>query len=148
MTRTLATIADATAFNSTVAISFGDAKAAAETLSALRADPHVVTAAILLPDAMFARFDRSRHPAEIVLDRAAMKRAQPWQRCPRCCGLRIGRPIVLGRESIGTIYVESDLEMRARAVSTFDFWLCHSCAPSAWRSCCRPGCSGLFPSRS
>ena len=119
MTRNLATIADATAFNSTAAITFGDAKAAAETLSALRADPHVVTAAILLPDnAMFARFDRDpRHPAEIVLDRAAMKRAQAWQSVPALPygSLRIGRPIVLGRESIGTIYVESDLEeMRAR----------------------------------
>ena len=119
MTRNLATIADATAFNSTAAITFGDAKAAAETLSALRADPHVVTAAILLPDsAMFARFDRDpRHPAEIVLDRAAMKRAQPWQSVPALPygSLRIGRPILLGRESIGTIYVESDLEeMRAR----------------------------------
>ena len=105
--------------NSTAAITFGDAKAAAETLSALRADPHVVTAAILLPDnAMFARFDRDPgHPAEIVLDRAAMKRAEPWQRVPALPygSLRIGRPIVLGRESIGTIYVESDLEeMRAR----------------------------------
>ena len=72
MTRSLATTADATALNSTAAISFGDAKAAAETLSALRADLHVVTAAILLPDGrLFARFDRDpRHPAEIVLDRA------------------------------------------------------------------------------
>jgi signal transduction histidine kinase/DNA-binding response OmpR family regulator len=119
MTRNLATIADSTAFNSTAAISFGDAKAAAETLSALRADPHVITAAILLPDGrLLARFDRDpRRPAEIMLDRAAIRRTEPWQSVPPLPygSLRIGRPIVLGPEAIGTMYVESDLEeMRAR----------------------------------
>ena len=99
MTRNLATTADATALNSTAAITFGDAKAAAETLSALRADLHVVTAAILLPDGrLFARFDRDpRHPAEIVLDRDAMRQAKSWQSVPPLPygSLRIGRPIRL-----------------------------------------------------
>ena len=153
LTRNLATMADATALNSTAAISFGDAKAAAETLAALRADPHVVTAAILLPDgSLFARFDRDpRHPAELVLDRAAIRHAQSWQSVPALPygSLRIGRPILLGPEAIGTIYVESDLEeMRARGGQHLRILGLPLLCAFGWRSRCLPGCSESFPSRS
>jgi hypothetical protein len=44
--RETAVIARITSLNSTAAVTFGDSRAAAEILSALRANPHVITAAI------------------------------------------------------------------------------------------------------
>src|SRR3982750_1315565 len=44
--RDITTITDIAGINSTAAVVFGDTKAAAETLSALRVNSHVVTAAL------------------------------------------------------------------------------------------------------
>src|SRR5207245_10497077 len=44
--RKLATLADVLAGNSTAAVTFGDAQAATEVLSALKAEPHITAACI------------------------------------------------------------------------------------------------------
>jgi hypothetical protein len=55
----IATIAAVTAINSSAAVTFGDARAAAETLSALRAHRHILSAVIRLPDGqVLARYLR------------------------------------------------------------------------------------------
>lgn len=59
MVRDLRTHAQITAANSTAAILFHDSKAAAETLAALQAQPHIVSAQVFLPGgALFARYTR------------------------------------------------------------------------------------------
>ena len=69
--RDIVTITDVVGMNSTGSVSFGDAKAADETLAAFRANSHVVTAAVLLADGrVLARYDRDRHPA--ALDKAVV----------------------------------------------------------------------------
>src|SRR5258708_8319013 len=60
-TTALSIAADMIGNNSTAALAFGDAKAAGQTLSALRSDPEVVRAAIQLHDGtILARFDRDQ----------------------------------------------------------------------------------------
>jgi len=57
--REMATIAQVTSINSAAAVTFGDGRAATETLSALRANQHIIAATIQLPDGrILARYDR------------------------------------------------------------------------------------------
>src|SRR6185436_8775394 len=57
--REMATIAKVTSINSAAAVTFGDGRAATETLSALRANQHIIAATIQLPDGrILARYDR------------------------------------------------------------------------------------------
>ncbi len=104
--RDLTTITDIAGINSTGAIAFQDAKAATETLSALRVNPHVVSATLRLLDGrVFARYERD--PVEGAGEAPSGIDA-----------LRIvqtSRPIVLQGEEVGSITVVSDLsELRAR----------------------------------
>ena len=111
LTHDLATIADVAGINSTAAVSFGDTKAAADTLAAIRANTHVKTAAILLPNGrVLARFDRDpQHPEVVRIQDAVIGSANPWHRI-KWSSLEITEPIVLRGEVIGTIYIESDLQ--------------------------------------
>src|SRR3954462_2738262 len=53
-------LAEVVGDNSTAALAFGDAKAAAETLRAVEANEHVVSATLLLGDGtLFARYHRA-----------------------------------------------------------------------------------------
>jgi signal transduction histidine kinase/DNA-binding response OmpR family regulator/HPt (histidine-containing phosphotransfer) domain-containing protein len=115
----IAVIARVTGINSTAAVTFGDANAAGETLSALRANPHIITAAIRLPDGrVFARYDRdgnSSTPLAIgppVRDGASDASEFDW----RNWTLKANRVIEFGGgEVIGILHVESDLnELRRR----------------------------------
>ena len=58
--REMATIAKVTSINSAAAVTFGDGRAATETLSALRANRHIIAAAIQLPDGRMPRALRPR----------------------------------------------------------------------------------------
>jgi signal transduction histidine kinase/CheY-like chemotaxis protein len=107
----LATLADVIAGNSTAALTFHDARAAQDVLSALRAQPHITVACIYAEDGKpFATY--SRDPKS--------KRSAPAS--PRAYGTYLGddrltefRPIRLAGDVIGVVYVESDLEeMRTR----------------------------------
>jgi two-component system sensor histidine kinase/response regulator len=111
LVRDLGTITDVAGINSTATISFGDAKAAAETLSALRVNPQIVTAAILLRDGrVFARFDRDPgRPSAVMVEDDAARNLQPWHRFT-AGSLRLTRPISLRGDVLGAMYVESDLQ--------------------------------------
>ena len=111
LVRDIATIADVAGINSTAAVSFTDAAAAADTLSALRANPHVKAAAILLPNGrVLARFDRDQQrPGVVRIEDAAIGGPNPWHRL-RWPALDLTRPIVLRGEVVGTVYIESDLQ--------------------------------------
>jgi two-component system sensor histidine kinase/response regulator len=115
--REVSIVAKVVGINSSAALAFGDAQAAGETLSALRSNPHIIAAAIQLPDGrVLARFDRDS------------QRAQTPPPMPNDLGLQhrvdvtVGEltviaPIVLREERIGFVYVASDLtEMRVRIV--------------------------------
>jgi signal transduction histidine kinase/CheY-like chemotaxis protein len=109
-----------TSLNSTAAVTFGDAAAASEILSALRANPHVISAAIRLPGgAILSRYDRDGQaagPLRPALDLAPGASAASefdW----RSGTLRASRPIELRPgEVIATLQVESDIAELGRRV--------------------------------
>lgn len=112
--REATTVARVIGINSSAAIAFVDPKAAEETLSALRSNPHVVTAAILLPDGrVLARFDRDHSgQARPISVPAAASRARINGRKG---DLSVVEPITINGQVIGFVYVESDLsELQAR----------------------------------
>ena len=91
--------------NSTAALTFSDARAARETLSSLRAEPHIVQACIYDANgavlAKYARadadFDFAPPPIQPSGVRFTLRQAALFQ------------PIRLAGEQIGTIYLKSDL---------------------------------------
>ena len=116
LVRDLTEQAEGTAIHSVAALTFRDAVAARETLGALRVNAHIVTAAILLPSGdAFARFDRDTNTSTALhIEASTVKRLQPWSHL-EAGSLRLLRPIVFERETLGVVYVESDLdEMNAR----------------------------------
>jgi signal transduction histidine kinase/CheY-like chemotaxis protein len=97
--------------NSTAALTFDDQRAAEETLGALKADPHVVSACIFNKRGrLFATYVRGDATAASL------------PALPEADGYRFGNDrldlfhqIVLDREPIGTLYLRSDLqELQAR----------------------------------
>jgi len=108
--------------NSTAALAFGDNAGAEETLRAVSADPHIVTAAILLRDGTpLARYDRTAATGGAAApplrpDATARREGRPWHVFADG-RLRLIRPVVLDGDTIGSVYIESDLdEVRARGV--------------------------------
>ena len=102
----LSTVAQITGSNLTAALSFGDAKAASETLGSLAEQPHVVEACVLLPDgAVFARYARDGlgtncAPSTPTLTQTLFASGY----------VSVSEPIELRGERVGTIVVKSDLE--------------------------------------
>ena len=104
MSADLATQADVLGNNSTGALTFGDAKAATEVLAALRAEPHVTGACLYTTEGKpFATY--SRQGEKFV---APPPRSDGSYFAPN----RLGqfRRIRLENETVGTIYIESDLQ--------------------------------------
>src|SRR4029079_19669931 len=102
--------ADVIGLNSAAALVFDDANAAGETLSALRSNAHIITAAVLATNGrVLARCDRDRDHPHAVDHKA--RTAAPWQEINlRGGSFALTRPIVLNGETIGTVFVESDVE--------------------------------------
>jgi len=106
----LTTLGTIVASNSTAAVSFGDAKAATETLAALIAKPPIVAAAMYTGDGHLLALYR----------RAGVQRPLPAR--PGNPGpvegksfLGVFLPVTLQGERVGTVYLESDFsEMNAR----------------------------------
>jgi PAS domain S-box-containing protein len=105
MASDLASVAGIAGSNSTAALSFSDARAARETLSSLRSEPHILEACIYATDgtvlAKYARPDmdpefsppaRRNSGIEFTANHASLF-----------------QPIWLHGERVGTIYVQSDL---------------------------------------
>ncbi|HZQ21523.1 MAG TPA: EAL domain-containing protein [Terriglobales bacterium] len=106
MARDLATLADATARNSTAALTFGDVKSAQDVLQALRAEPGVTAACIYGSDGKpFARYVRQGELSNFAPPPAQgpVTRFEPTR-------LILFRYIALDGETVGTIYLESDLQ--------------------------------------
>ncbi len=109
----LKTVADITGSNSSAALTFGDAAAAAEILRSLRAQKHIVEACVYQPNGtVLAAYRSSR------LDRsAAFPKPEPDLAEIRGGHIVVFHTIRLNGERIGTIYLKSDLqELHARVV--------------------------------
>lgn len=105
MVRSLSTLAQAIAANSTAALAFENADDAAEVLSALRADPHVVAAALYdQKGALFASYVNpalGQPPLPLHSERDGY-RFEPT-------ALVLHQPVVIESRRLGTLYLQSDL---------------------------------------
>ncbi|MCC6651263.1 MAG: response regulator [Candidatus Eisenbacteria bacterium] len=111
MSRDLSILGDVIANNSTAALTFDDAGAARDALSALRAQKHVVAACVYGKDGRpFSTFARESGGEKLCPERAM---STPVQMTGSY--LAVVRPVTLAGENIGTVYIRSDLEeMHAR----------------------------------
>jgi diguanylate cyclase (GGDEF)-like protein/PAS domain S-box-containing protein len=106
MARDLSTIADLLARNSSAALTFHDAEAARDVLQALHAESSVTAACIYTEDGKpFAKYVRTGKESAFVPPPAQSREAsfEPGR-------LILFRKIVFAGETLGTIYIESDLE--------------------------------------
>lgn len=105
MRQSLSTLAGIVANSSTAAVTFDDAKAASDVLSALRAEAAVVAAAIYTNAKVFAYFPPSLQPAR---DLPAPRESSTH----RFSGgyLEMFRPITLDHREIGVVYLRAGLE--------------------------------------
>ena len=112
MASDLMTVAEMTASNTTAALMFGDAKSAQEILGSLRAKPHIVEACVYARDgSVFAKYSRGASATNFVPPRAAREGTE-FQKGY----LVLFLPVRLNGETIGTIYLKSNLEeLYARA---------------------------------
>src|SRR5208283_4361001 len=93
------------ASSSTAALSFADQKAAAELLSPLSSRPHVIKVLLYTGDRkLFAAYRRNPHSPDPAV--AGLPTNEVWFEGDR---LRLFKSIMLGQQSIGFIYMESDL---------------------------------------
>src|SRR2546426_2416794 len=114
MIRILSVRAGIIGTNSASAILFKDESAAAETLAALKDDPHIISASIYTQDNLaFATYGRSGKTGDNSLPADFAGHADGYKF--EGDGLKLFRKIVLKGETIGTVYIHSDLqEMNAR----------------------------------
>jgi signal transduction histidine kinase/DNA-binding response OmpR family regulator len=103
--------ADVVGANSTAAITFGDAKAAAETVRAVAVNDDIISTAIWNRDGeLLARFDRRPTENPVPFPAAALRVTTGGQWSEFVNGtLRLSRPIVFDNEIIGIVTIESDL---------------------------------------
>jgi two-component system, sensor histidine kinase and response regulator len=119
--RDIGMLAEVVGSNSTAALSFGDRKNAAETLSAFDANPHVLRAAIVAADqSIFAQYENGNARSSgtlMVTPPAGAATNGAWSEF-NAKVLRLARPIRLEGLIVGSVYVESDIaELRARSTS-------------------------------
>jgi two-component system sensor histidine kinase/response regulator len=102
----LAVLGDVLAGNSTAALTFRDAESARDVLRALRAEPDVIAACIYTADGkQFAKYAREANDSGFIPPAAQAEATQF-----RNGHLVQFRKIVLAGETVGTLYIESDLE--------------------------------------
>lgn len=100
--RDLSTLAEIVADNTTAALAFDDPAAATETLGALRARSHVITACIFdAKSGLFARYSRPGATVACSLDNPASTSSDR--------NLTLRRSIHLGQRHIGTLLMVYDL---------------------------------------
>jgi signal transduction histidine kinase/CheY-like chemotaxis protein len=113
LVRDTGVIAEVIGRNSTAAIAFGDAQAAEGILRELARNEHINSAMILSPSGVpLARFDRdgsSRAIAASSIPMDAVRGGQPWHAFTPG-HLRLLRPVVLDKDTVGAVFVESDLQ--------------------------------------
>jgi signal transduction histidine kinase/CheY-like chemotaxis protein len=112
--RSLQTLGDLIAADTTAALAFTDQQSAQETLGALAAKQEITYAAIRgLDGAAFATYRRSGGATLPALDLGGDDRAIDDDR------MAVVRPIVLQRDRIGSLYLESDREEQQARVWRF-----------------------------
>jgi two-component system sensor histidine kinase/response regulator len=119
LVREIGMLADVISRNSTAALAFGDAKTAADTLQGVAQNEHIMSAMILRRDGTpLARFDRRAGGSPNSLGGVpqwALQGRQIWHAFTQG-GVMLTRPIVLGNDVVGTVFIESDQdEIWARA---------------------------------
>lgn len=111
----LEALADIIGNNSRAALMFQDKKAAEETISALQAKPHIVSASILnTEDAVFATYTSARHNAAPGLLTHLMERSRifgDWH--------MVTRPIMLDNMHIGSVLIASDPQVLASRIEWY-----------------------------
>jgi two-component system, sensor histidine kinase and response regulator len=113
----LAVVGDVLARNSTAALTFRDAESAQEILRALRAEPNVTVASIYTSDGKpFAKYARDAKDSGFVPPPTQVEGTH-FQNSR----LILFRKIVLAGETVGTLYVESDLERLNGRVRAYAF---------------------------
>jgi PAS domain S-box-containing protein len=105
MKQNLATLADIVDHNTTAALDFNDPQSAEETLSALQADPAIIGAWLYSADGrVFAKYDRPNDnivfTPPVVLPNGILFQRHRLVLC---------RPVILKGETVGTLYLESDM---------------------------------------
>ena len=109
----LAVLGDVLAGNSTAALTFRDAESARDVLRALRAEPDVTAACIYTSDGKpFATYSRDEKDSGLV---PPVPQAESTQF--KNGHLVQFRKIVLAGETVGTLYIESDLVRSACAIA-------------------------------
>ncbi len=120
LARSTGMLADVIGRNSTAALAFGDAKAADEILEGVAEDTHIVAAMILSREGRpLARYQRnaSEKAASPYFPMDALLHGRPWHAFTQG-SLMLLRPIVLGREVVGAVFIQSDqTEIWARATA-------------------------------
>jgi len=102
----LAVLGDVLAGNSTAALTFRDSDSARDVLRALRAEPDVIAACVYTSDGKpFAKYARAAEDLGLV-----PPTAQTESTLFKYGHLIQFRKIMLAGESVGTLYIESDLE--------------------------------------
>ena len=102
----LAVLGDVLAGNSTAALTFRDAESARDVLRALRAEPDVTAAVIYTADGKpFAKYARDANDSDFI---PPVPQAETTQF--KNGHLIQFRKIVLAGETVGTLFIESDLE--------------------------------------
>ncbi|HEV8538619.1 MAG TPA: CHASE sensor domain-containing protein, partial [Bacteroidota bacterium] len=105
MTRELSSLAQIIGTNSAAALTFGDKRSAEETLTALRAQQHVVSACIYAADGdVFARYTREGAAANLS---PPAVREDSYSFSAE--NLDVFHEILLQSEKAGTVYIQSDL---------------------------------------
>ena len=104
MVRSLSTLAEITAFNSTAVLAFDNQLEAREGLAALRAEKHIVAAALYGEDGkLFAKYPEDKPASDFP---PAAREQGPRFTASR---LTLFRPVVENERQLGTLYLESDL---------------------------------------
>jgi signal transduction histidine kinase/CheY-like chemotaxis protein len=105
VSQNLGVLGDVLAGNSTAALTFHDAESARDVLRALRAEPNVTAACIYTPDGTpFAKYARDEKDAGFIPPSPQSETTQF-----KNGHLVQFRKIVLAGETVGTLYLESDL---------------------------------------
>ena len=103
----LTVLADVVANTSTAALQFRKPEDGNDVLNALRAQPRIVAAALYDQDGkLFARYSRTAEPGPVP----ARVGPDGWKFSAD--RLTVFRPVALGRQRIGTVYLHSDLSER------------------------------------
>jgi two-component system sensor histidine kinase/response regulator len=110
LVRDMGTLGDVIGQNSTAALAFGDARAAADILKGLARNDHIVSAMILAPDGTaLARYEPAAptHATTPLFAATSVRRGRAWHAFTDNT-VQMLRPIVRGKEVAGAVYIESD----------------------------------------